>query len=135
MNLVNKKNNASGGFVTSFMNARKRSSNSPRNFVPAMSEPRSSISTSFPFQNFRYVARGDPLGKPFHDSRFTHARLTDETWIVLGIGATEPASDAATPRRDRSPDRALLSSLYRLYSQHIFQALEFRFRRFVHHAG
>ena len=63
--------------------AFSRSSNSPRYFVPATSEPTSSAHTRFPTRPGRDVAGGDPLGQALDDRRLADAGLADQDGVVL----------------------------------------------------
>ena len=60
-----------------------RSSNSPRNFVPAMSAPMSSAMTRLFLRLSRHVALHDAQRQPFGDRRLADARLADEHGVVL----------------------------------------------------
>ena len=71
-------------FLISSMTFLRRSSNSPRYFVPATSEPMSSVSRRLPMQRLRHVAGDDALGQALDDGRLADARLADQGRVVLG---------------------------------------------------
>ncbi len=80
--------------VISLRTALRRSSNSPRNLVPATIWPRS-IATSFLLRKLvGHVAFEDALREAFDDGRLADAGLADEHRIVLGAPA-EHLHDAA----------------------------------------
>ena len=60
-----------------------RSSNSPRYFVPATSEPMSRVRTRLLSERLRDVAGDDPVGQPLGDGGLADARLADERRVVL----------------------------------------------------
>src|ERR1700733_13432176 len=62
--------------ITSFSTPFSRSSNSPRNLAPAISEPTSS-------------AIDDAQRQPFSDGGLAHARLADQHRIVLGAAGQD----------------------------------------------
>ena len=66
-----------------------RSSNSPRYFVPATSEPMSRVRTRLSAQDLGDVAADDPVGQALGDRGLADARLADEGGVVL-----------AAPRQD-----------------------------------
>ena len=72
----------------------RRSSNSPRNFAPAISAPRSSDDEALVLEAFGHVAVDDALREAFDDRRLADARLADEHGIVLRA-AREHLDDAA----------------------------------------
>ena len=61
----------------------RRSSNSPRNLLPATMEPMSSASTAPAAQLLRHVARDYPLRQPLGDGRLAHAGAADQHRVVL----------------------------------------------------
>ncbi len=70
--------------VTSFRTALSRSSNSPRNLVPATKAPMSRAIDLAVLEALGDVARDDPLGQPLDDGRLADARLADQDRVVLG---------------------------------------------------
>ena len=60
-----------------------RSSNSPRYFVPATSEPMSSVRTRLFSRVSGHVAGDDPMGQALGDRRLADARLADQRGVVL----------------------------------------------------
>ena len=68
---------------TSLSTALSRSSNSPRNFAPATSAPRSSAHEPLVLERLGHVAADDALGDPLDDGRLADARLADEHGVVL----------------------------------------------------
>ena len=81
--LVDEEDHVAGVGCTSRSTALSRSSNSPRNFVPATSAPMSSAITPLVLQAFGHVGVDDPQGQPFGDGRLAHARLADQHGVVL----------------------------------------------------
>ena len=69
--------------TTSLITALSRSSNSPRNLVPAISAPRSR-ETIAALEDLGHVAGGDPLGEPLGDRGLAHPGLADQHRVVLG---------------------------------------------------
>ncbi len=69
--------------VISLSTALSRSSNSPRNFAPAISAPRSSETSRLFLSPSGHVAVRDPLRQPLGDRRLADARLADQHRIVL----------------------------------------------------
>src|SRR5712692_6491150 len=69
--------------VTSFKNAFRRSSNSPRNFAPATIAPMSIAINALLFQRIGHIAANDPPRQSLHDCRFTDARIADEYGIIF----------------------------------------------------
>ena len=67
----------------------RRSSNSPRYFVPATSEPMSRVSTRLSEQGLRDVAGDDALGQPFDDGGLADAGLADQGRVVLGAAGQD----------------------------------------------
>ena len=63
--------------------AFSRSSNSPRYFAPASSEPMSSAQTLRSFESLGHVAGDDPLREPLGDRGLADARLADQHRVVL----------------------------------------------------
>ena len=61
----------------------RRSSNSPRYFVPATSAPMSSVSTRLLSSDVRDVAGDDPLGQALGDRGLADAGLADQGRVVL----------------------------------------------------
>ena len=61
----------------------RRSSNSPRYFVPATSEPMSSVRTRLPMSVSGHVAGDDALGQALGDGRLADAGLADQRRVVL----------------------------------------------------
>ena len=68
---------------TSRSTALSRSSNSPRNFVPATSAPMSRAMTRRFLRLCGHVAVDDPQGEALDDRRLAHARLADQHRVVL----------------------------------------------------
>ncbi len=68
----------------SLSTALSRSSNSPRNLVPATSEPMSRASEPLVLERLGHVAVGDALGQALDDGRLADAGLADEDGVVLG---------------------------------------------------
>ena len=62
----------------------RRSSNSPRYFVPATSEPMSRVRTRLLSSDVRHVAGDDAVGEPLRDGGLADARLADQRRVVLG---------------------------------------------------
>ena len=79
--------------LISSMTFLRRSSNSPRYFVPATSEPMSSVSRRLPEQRLGHVAGDDALRQPLDDRRLADAGLADEHRVVLGA-ARQDLDDA-----------------------------------------
>ncbi len=79
---------------TSLSTAFSRSSNSPRNFAPAISAPMSSADHALVLEAFGHVAAHDALGQPLDDGGLADARLADQHRVVLGA-AREHLDDAA----------------------------------------
>ena len=84
---------ASFVFRSSSMIFLSRSSNSPRYFVPATSEPMSSVRTRLFSRMSGHVARDDPVGQALGDRRLADAGLADQGRVVLGL----PAEDLDDP--------------------------------------
>ena len=120
---------------TSRSTALSRSSNSPRNFVPAMRAPMSSAMTRLFLRLSRHVALDDAQGEPFDDGRLADARLADEHRIVLRA-AREHLDHAADflVAADHRVELALLGPLDQVDAV-LFEGLEFAFGRLVGHAG
>ena len=68
---------------TSRSTALSRSSNSPRNFVPAIERAHVERDDALVLQALGHVALHDPQGQPFGDGRLADARLADQHGIVL----------------------------------------------------
>ncbi len=73
--------------MISLTTAFRRSSNSPRNLVPAIMEPRSTTTSRLFLQLIGHVAAHDALRQTFHDGGLADARLADQHRIVLGAAA------------------------------------------------
>ena len=69
---------------TSSITPFRRSSNSPRNFAPAIIAPKSSDSNVRPAQRFRHIARLDLTRQPFDDGGLADAGVADQDGVVLG---------------------------------------------------
>ena len=82
--------NRTASFVlrSSSMIFLSRSSNSPRYFVPATSDPMSRVRTRLFSSDLRHVAGDDPVGEALGDRRLADARLADQGRVVLRAGAT-----------------------------------------------
>ena len=79
--------------LISLRTAFRRSSNSPRNFAPAISAPRSSETTRLSLSALGHVAADDPLGEALDDRGLADARLADQDRVVL----RPPAQDLDDP--------------------------------------
>ena len=66
-----------------------RSSNSPRYFVPATSEPMSRVRTRLLSRMSGHVAGDDPVGEALGDRGLADARLADQGRVVLGLAAED----------------------------------------------
>ena len=73
--------------VTSFSTDFRRSSNSPRNLAPAISEPMSSAISFLSRKDFGHIAIDDAQRQAFGDRGLAHAGLADQHRIVLGAAA------------------------------------------------
>ena len=69
--------------VTSFSTAFSRSSNSPRYFAPAISEPMSSDRSFLSFEALRHVAVDDAQRQTFDDGGLADAGFADQHRVVL----------------------------------------------------
>ena len=87
--------------LISFRTAFSRSSNSPRNFAPAMSAPRSSEIDPLVLQPLGHVAADDPLGEALGDRRLADARLADQDRVVLGPPLQDLDRPGGSRRRGR----------------------------------
>ena len=67
----------------------RRSSNSPRYFVPATSEPMSSVSTRLLSRMSGHVAGDDAVREALGDRRLADAGLADQGRVVLGLAAED----------------------------------------------
>ena len=70
--------------MTSFSTAFSRSSNSPRNFAPAISAPMSSAISRLSRRALRHVAIDDAQRQAFGDGGLADAGFADQHGIVLG---------------------------------------------------
>ena len=95
---------AIGAEVTSFSTAFSRSSKSPRNLAPAISEPMSSAISSFLSRRLsdQHVAIDDAQRQAFGDRGLAHARFADQHGIVLGAAGEDldGAADLLVPPDD-----------------------------------
>ena len=89
--------------LISSMTFFRRSSNSPRYFVPATSEPMSSVSRRLPCSVSGTLPGDDAVRQPFDDRRLADARLADEHRIVLRPPRQDldDALDLVVPPDDR----------------------------------
>ena len=71
--------------LTSCSTACRRSSNSPRYFAPATSEPMSSAKIVLSLQALGDVAAHDPLRQALDDRRLADAGVADQHRVVLGL--------------------------------------------------
>ena len=112
-----------------------RSSNSPRNFVPATSAPMSSAMTRL----FLRLSGTSPctmrMREPFDDRRLADARLADEHGVVLRAPREhlDHAADFLVAA-DHRVELALPGPLDQVDAV-LLQGLELAFRRLVGHAG
>ena len=103
--------------------ALSRSSNSPRYFAPATSEPISRAKICLVPQPFRDVAADDALGQALDDGGLADAgvadqhrvvlRLADRIWITRRISASRPITGSSLPAR-RVGDQVAAVLLQRL---------------------
>ena len=93
--------------VISDSTAFSRSSNSPRNFAPAINAPISSAIRRLSRNDFRHVAIDDAQRQAFRDRGLADARLADQNRIVLG--AARQDLDRATDFLVAADDRVELA--------------------------
>jgi hypothetical protein len=105
MQLVDKQDDAPSADCTSFSTAFRRSSNSPRNFAPAISAPMSSETTSLFFQPFGHVAAHDALREPSTMAVLPTPGSPISTGLFF-VRRKTLESRGEFLRRGRSPDRA-----------------------------
>ena len=84
MQLIDEQQNLPFGACISLRTAFNRSSNSPRNFAPATSDPMSSAMTFLVFSPSGTSPLTMRMRQPFDNGGFSDARFTDEHRIVLG---------------------------------------------------
>ena len=90
----------------SLSTAFRRSSNSPRNFAPAISAPISSARMRLFLKPLRDFGVDDALCESLHNRGLAHARFADQHGDVLGAPLPAPGWCGGFRCRDRSPDRA-----------------------------
>ena len=121
--------------MTSLSTALSRSSNSPRNFVPAIERAHVERDDALVLEAFGHVALHDAQGEPFDDRRLADARLADQHGVVLGAPREhlDHAADFLIAADDRV-ELALPGPLDQVDAV-LFERLEFAFGRLVGHAG
>ena len=133
--LVDEQDDVAARRCTSLSTALSRSSNSPRNFVPAIERAHVERDHALVLEALRHVALHDPQGQPFDDGRLADARLADQHGIVLRAPREhlDHAADFLVAA-DHRVELALPGPLDQVDAV-LLQGLELVFRVLIGHAG